>query len=147
VATGATLDGCSALKKSILRRGVLLVAGVVEQVWDFGDVRLKPTGRLDSCPPSHIFRAMPSVMRELRRRMSAEKSLPRFEPCLPRVADAPPLGPGWIHEIKHDGFRILAHRQGRTVPLDAQRKRPGQSLFTGCRGCPGAFGQVMRRRR
>ena len=26
-------------------------------------------------------------------------------------------GPGWIYEIKHDGFRILAHRRGRGVRL------------------------------
>jgi bifunctional non-homologous end joining protein LigD len=56
-------------------------------------------------------------MREPRRRVRAEQSLTRFEPCLPHAADAPPAGPGWIHEIKHDGFRILAHRQGRAVRL------------------------------
>jgi ATP-dependent DNA ligase len=33
------------------------------------------------------------------------------------VADAPPAGPGWTHEIKHDGFRIMAHRRGRSVGL------------------------------
>jgi bifunctional non-homologous end joining protein LigD len=58
----------------------------------------------------------PSVMSEFRR-VHAEQSLLRFEPCLPRPADKPPAGPGWIHEIKHDGFRILAHRQGRAVRL------------------------------
>jgi bifunctional non-homologous end joining protein LigD len=31
-------------------------------------------------------------------------------PCLPRAAKEPPVGPGWVHEIKHDGFRILARR-------------------------------------
>ncbi len=31
-----------------------------------------------------------------------------IEPCLPSPAKAPPSGPGWIYEIKHDGFRILA---------------------------------------
>jgi hypothetical protein len=60
---------------------------------------------------------MLSVMRELRRRVRAEQSLPTFDPCLPRPTDAPPAGPGWIHEIKHDGFRILAHRRGRSVRL------------------------------
>jgi bifunctional non-homologous end joining protein LigD len=60
---------------------------------------------------------MPSVMRDLRRRARAEESLPTFEPCLPRPALVPPAGPGWIHEIKHDGFRILAHRQGRAIRL------------------------------
>ncbi len=43
-----------------------------------------------------------SVSRELKRRVG------RYEPCLPRLAKEPPAGPGWIHEIKHDGFRILA---------------------------------------
>jgi bifunctional non-homologous end joining protein LigD len=32
------------------------------------------------------------------------------EPCLPSSAKVPPSGPGWLHEIKHDGFRILARR-------------------------------------
>jgi len=30
------------------------------------------------------------------------------EPCLPSPAKAPPAGPNWLHEIKHDGFRIMA---------------------------------------
>jgi len=29
-----------------------------------------------------------------------------IEPCLPSPAKAPPSGPGWLHEIKHDGFAI-----------------------------------------
>jgi hypothetical protein len=28
-----------------------------------------------------------------------------IEPCLPSSADRPPSGPGWVHEIKHVGFR------------------------------------------
>jgi hypothetical protein len=58
-----------------------------------------------------------SVTSELRRRVSAEQSIPRYEPCLPRPAKQPPVGPGWIHEIKHDGFRIIAHRNGDRVQL------------------------------
>ena len=40
-----------------------------------------------------------------------------IEPCLPSPAKAPPSGPGWLHEIKHDGFRILARRNGAGVQL------------------------------
>jgi ATP-dependent DNA ligase len=29
----------------------------------------------------------------------------------------PPSGRGWVHEIKHDGFRILARREGDRVRL------------------------------
>jgi ATP-dependent DNA ligase len=37
--------------------------------------------------------------------------------CLPRPAKEPPVGPGWIHEIKHDGFRIIARRDATGVRL------------------------------
>jgi bifunctional non-homologous end joining protein LigD len=40
-----------------------------------------------------------------------------IEPCLPSSAKVPPSGPGWLHEIKHDGFRILARRNGAGVQL------------------------------
>jgi bifunctional non-homologous end joining protein LigD len=52
-----------------------------------------------------------SVSRELKRQVR------RFEPCLPRLAKEPPSGPGWIHEIKHDGFRILAELNAGRVQL------------------------------
>jgi hypothetical protein len=40
-----------------------------------------------------------------------------IEPCLPSPAKVPPSGPGWLHEIKHDGFRILARRErGNKIP-------------------------------
>src|ERR1700733_2233641 len=58
-----------------------------------------------------------SVTRELRRRVRADQSQPRFEPCLPRLAKQPPAGPGWIHEIKHDGFRIIAQREAGSARL------------------------------
>src|SRR6516162_283426 len=40
-----------------------------------------------------------------------------IEPCLPSPAKAPPSGPGWLHEIKHDGVRIMARRDGAGVRL------------------------------
>jgi bifunctional non-homologous end joining protein LigD len=33
-----------------------------------------------------------------------------IEPCLPSSADKPPSGPEWVHEIKHDGYRLIARR-------------------------------------
>jgi len=39
------------------------------------------------------------------------------EPCLPSPAKRPPAGPNWLHEIKHDGFRIMALRDGAGVRL------------------------------
>jgi bifunctional non-homologous end joining protein LigD len=40
-----------------------------------------------------------------------------IEPCLPSPAERPPSGPGWLHEIKHDGFRIMARRDGAGIRL------------------------------
>ena len=31
-------------------------------------------------------------------------------PCLPTTAPIPPTGPEWVHEIKHDGYRLMARR-------------------------------------
>src|ERR1700737_3131168 len=61
-----------------------------------------------------------SVTRELRLRVPPDRSLRPFEPCLPRAAKQPPAGPGWIHEIKHDGFRILARRDANGVRLSTR---------------------------
>ena len=37
-----------------------------------------------------------------------------IDPCLPSVASKPPSGPGWAHELKHDGYRLQIHiRHGR----------------------------------
>jgi bifunctional non-homologous end joining protein LigD len=57
------------------------------------------------------------LTRELRLRTNADRSVRPFEPCLPRPAKVPPAGPGWIHEIKHDGFRIIARRDANGVRL------------------------------
>src|SRR5215469_15583788 len=39
------------------------------------------------------------------------------EPCLPSSAKAPPAGSNWLHEIMHDGFRIMALRDAAGVRL------------------------------
>ena len=33
-----------------------------------------------------------------------------IEPCLPSLATKPPSGSEWIHEIKHDGYRLMIRR-------------------------------------
>jgi ATP-dependent DNA ligase len=36
-----------------------------------------------------------------------------IEPCLPSPAERPPSAPDWAHEIKHDGYRLMARRETR----------------------------------
>jgi ATP-dependent DNA ligase len=36
-------------------------------------------------------------------------------PCIPTRATEPPVGPDWVHEIKHDGYRLQVRRDGDAV--------------------------------
>ena len=44
-----------------------------------------------------------------------------IEPCLPSPADKPPSGSNWIHEIKHDGYRLMARRDPVGIRLLTRR--------------------------
>jgi len=48
----------------------------------------------------------------------AETKLPPFiDPCLAKLADKPPHGANWVHEIKFDGYRIQARKAGEKIDL------------------------------
>jgi bifunctional non-homologous end joining protein LigD len=51
--------------------------------------------------------------------------------CEPALVARPPVGPGWLHEVKHDGFRILARKQGERVTLWSRRGADFTDRFTG----------------
>jgi ATP-dependent DNA ligase len=38
-----------------------------------------------------------------------------IKPCLPSKVAQPPSGPLWVHEIKHDGYRLMVRRDGERV--------------------------------
>src|SRR5262249_21369193 len=44
-----------------------------------------------------------------------------IEPRIPTRAAKPPVGPDWVHEIKHDGYRFIVRRDGDTVRLFTRR--------------------------
>jgi bifunctional non-homologous end joining protein LigD len=56
-----------------------------------------------------------------------QRTLPAgfIAPCLPTKTDTLPSGSLWLHEIKHDGFRIIARKDGVRVRLHS---RPGNDL-------------------
>ncbi len=72
----------------------------------------------------HKARALAAKARKLalpdiaRLRGARKGLLPTFiEPTLASPCAKPPSGPKWIHEIKHDGYRIQARIDGGTVRL------------------------------
>jgi ABC transporter substrate binding protein len=56
-----------------------------------------------------------------------QRTLPAgfIAPCLPTKTDKLPSSSQWLHEIKHDGFRIIARKDGPRVRLYS---RPGNDL-------------------
>jgi bifunctional non-homologous end joining protein LigD len=44
-----------------------------------------------------------------------------IEPCLPTPAHKPPTGPLWLHEIKHDGYRLLVRKNAGKVRVYTRR--------------------------
>jgi len=46
-----------------------------------------------------------------------------IEPCLPTPARTVPVGPRWAFEIKHDGFRFIARREGDRVRVFSRHGR------------------------
>ncbi len=59
--------------------------------------------------------------------LSRPRTLPPgfITPCLPTKPSRLPSGERWLHEIKHDGFRIIARKDGGRVRLYS---RPGNDL-------------------
>jgi bifunctional non-homologous end joining protein LigD len=46
------------------------------------------------------------------------RSAPGFiEPCLPSPSKRVPIGSGWVYEIKHDGYRLMARTSGDRVRI------------------------------
>ncbi len=60
--------------------------------------------------------------------LSRPRNLPAgfIQPCLPMKAPKPTSGVLWLHEIKHDGFRVIARKDGARVRLYSSP--PGNEL-------------------
>src|SRR5215472_5865994 len=46
-----------------------------------------------------------------------------IEPCLPTLARSVPEGERWAYEVKHDGFRFIARRDGDRVHVFSRQGR------------------------
>ena len=54
-----------------------------------------------------------------------------IEPCQPSKAARPPSGPLWVHEIKHDGYRLMVRRDGSRVRCFTRNGHDWADHFTG----------------
>ena len=81
------------------------------------------------------------LIERMRKRLSADRTS-FIEPCLPTPAAKPPSGSNWIHEIKHDGYRLMARRDPVGIRLiTGQQKKKGRLRGTSKRpkSCGGSL--------
>jgi len=84
-----------------------------EQLAAAGDVRADHAARREVAEARK--RALPDIAKVAGAR---KKLLPQFlEPSLASLCEKPPSGPKWIHEIKHNGYRMQARIDGGSVRL------------------------------
>jgi bifunctional non-homologous end joining protein LigD len=48
-----------------------------------------------------------------------------YQPCIPTRATKVPSHPDWLHEVKHDGFRLIVSRDGDRVRLFTRNAQTG----------------------
>jgi ATP-dependent DNA ligase len=72
------------------------------------------------------------------------KSLPTgfIIPAQPVLASTPPSGAGWVHEIKHDGYRMIVRRDGAAVRIYS---RNGNDWTARLAGIAAVAGQIEAR--
>jgi hypothetical protein len=70
-------------------------------------------------------------------------------PCQPTFSATVTKGDGWIHELKHDGFRILAFKDGEAVRPWSRNGRDWSREFVAIKAAVQAlpFKRVMFERR
>ncbi|HET9535019.1 MAG TPA: hypothetical protein VFP43_06715 [Mesorhizobium sp.] len=54
-----------------------------------------------------------------------------IQPCLPSKVARPPSGSLWVHEIKHDGYRLMVRRDGSRIHCFTRNGHDWADRFTG----------------
>jgi bifunctional non-homologous end joining protein LigD len=62
-----------------------------------------------------------------------------IRPCLPALANRPPPGLDWLHEIKFDGYRVIARKDGEHVRLWARTTSDYSKAFARIRDAVAAL--------
>lgn len=82
-----------------------------------------------SAPHDQVITALPAAIWPFPGgalgRYSSRMAVPRtdgfVDPCIPTPAAKAPSWADWVHAYKHDGYRLIVRRDGRTVRLFTRR--------------------------
>lgn len=66
-----------------------------------------------------------------------------MRPMLATTAARPPHGPGWVHEVKWDGMRLLVDIRGEQVRLSSRNGKDATVSFPELAGLAGTFDDLL----
>jgi bifunctional non-homologous end joining protein LigD len=103
-----------------------------------GDIRSDHAGR------ARVAKARRRLLPDVGKVPAARKKLlPAFhEPSLASPCETPPSGPKWIHEIKHNGYRMQARIDGAAVQLLTRKGLDWTDRFASIAGAVRKIGLV-----
>src|SRR5215218_11271417 len=84
-------------------------------------------GKKPQAAPGDHLRDSPLQPANSISRLCAHLSPGFIAPMMPTLVDEPPEGEGWIHEIKHDGYRTILAVDGAATRAFTARATIGQS--------------------
>jgi bifunctional non-homologous end joining protein LigD len=62
-----------------------------------------------------------------------------IEPALPKLRVSPPVGDGWLHEVKFDGYRVQLHKFASAITLYSKSGSSYGRKFPGLAGAVAAL--------
>jgi bifunctional non-homologous end joining protein LigD len=95
---------------------------------------VKAAGKPKRASPAKASRRTPTTNQartwRSSRKAGAKAPMPEIlEPCLATLVDDVPRGTNWIHEIKWDGYRLLAFKSGRSTRILTRRGHDWTARF------------------
>ncbi len=124
VATHRTMDEIGAEKAAVWSSRGGLIEGDLSSP---GDPPAKPAGSGKRQKKKAVSAIDPSAIEGVRK-----AAFPGFtEPCLALLVEKPPAGNNWLHEIKFDGYRLIASIRDGGVRLLTRRGLDWTDRFPG----------------
>lgn len=98
-----------------------------EKVWTKkGAVNVKEVNEKKKQKNPVKFSTLPENIKKIAKAASMPAHL---SPQLATLIDSPPAGDQWLHELKFDGYRIIAFKQGNKIRLMSRNNREWTAYF------------------
>ena len=145
VATHRTMDEIAAEQSAVWSSAGGLVRGDLSPAGD-----ASPDGeRVRRSKKAALSRGSDPSVNPASIKGAKKADFPGFvEPCLALLVEKPPEGDSWLHEIKFDGYRLMAVIEGESVRLFTRNGQDWTARFPGhCGGLRDFPGKIRARRR